>query len=65
MKFEQVDGSGRLPSREATDELEFVAMMKSVLETDSFFFATNYEVTHTLQREYPCLSLHRPHRARR
>ena len=32
------------------DNKAFLSMMNHVLQTDSFYFATNYDLTHSLQR---------------
>lgn len=32
------------------DNKAFLAMMNNVLNTDGFYFATDYDLTHTLQR---------------
>lgn len=32
------------------DNKTFLSMIKNVLQTDGFYFATDYDLTHTLQR---------------
>lgn len=39
-----------LSPREAADELEFLDLMRNVLESRTFYFARDYEITHSLQR---------------
>jgi hypothetical protein len=39
-----------LSAAEAADEQRFLAMFRSIYETSSFYFACNYEITHTAQR---------------
>lgn len=54
VRLEPVDkekhGYSRMSERELADEREFVDMMKTVLQSKTFYFANNYEITHTAQR---------------
>jgi hypothetical protein len=49
LRFQNTDVDHHVWSLSA-DEREFIAMMKSVLESRTFYYSPNYEITHTAQR---------------
>jgi hypothetical protein len=54
LPFEGLADAPALSKLEQRDEQHFVSLLQSIFRTRSFYFATNFEITHTAQSEWPC-----------